>query len=95
VGGASSDNFMNMQDSARSNEQGASPRDVAGVDAFLEENPELQYVDCVFADLCGVVRGKRIARGALAEVFENGLAIPYTIYFLDARGDMVDTSARI
>ena len=28
--------------------------DVVGVDAFLEENPELQYVDCVFADLCGV-----------------------------------------
>lgn len=90
MGWASNDNFMNMQDSARSNEQGASPRDVVGVDAFLEENPELQYVDCVFADLCGVVRGKRIARGALAEVFETGLAIPHTIYFLDARGEMVE-----
>lgn len=94
MGRASNDNFMNMQDSARSNEQGASPRDVAGVDAFLEQNPELQYVDCVFADLCGVVRGKRMARGALAEVFESGLAIPHTIYFLDARGEMVERSGR-
>jgi glutamine synthetase len=94
AGRASNDNFMNMQDSARSNEQGASPRDVAGVDAFLEENPELQYVDCVFADLCGVVRGKRIARGALAEVFETGLAIPHTIYFLDARGEMVERATQ-
>lgn len=91
MGRASNDNFMNMHDSARSNGQGASIHDVAGVDAFLEENPELQYVDCVFADLCGVVRGKRLHRDALADVFEIGLAIPYTIYFLDARGDMVDT----
>lgn len=94
MGRASNDNFMNMHDRARSNEQGTSPRDGAGVDAFLEQNPELQYVDCVFADLCGVVRGKRIARAALVDVFERGLAIPHTIYFLDARGEMVERSAR-
>lgn len=69
--------------------------DVAGVDAFLEENPELQYVDCVFADLCGVVRGKRISRDALRGVFESGLAIPFTIYFLDARGEMVEAVGRL
>ena len=85
---------MNLQGSARSNGHGASVFDVAGVNAFLEQNPELQYVDCVFADLCGVVRGKRIARDALASVFETGLAIPYTIYFLDARGEMVEQLGR-
>lgn len=81
---------MQLKDGARSVERGASTFDAAEVTAFLEQNPELQYVDCVFADLCGVVRGKRIARDALIGVFEQGLAIPTTIYFLDARGDMVD-----
>jgi glutamine synthetase len=41
-----------------------------------------------------VVRGKRIARAELERVFEDGLQIPYTIYFLDARGDVVDVVGR-
>lgn len=65
--------------------------DAAECDAFLQENPDVQYIDCVFADLCGVVRGKRIARGALAEIFRAGLQIPSTIYFLDARGEAIET----
>lgn len=84
---------MNMHGSAHTNDRGASMIDAAGIDAFLEENPELQYVDCVFADLCGVVRGKRIAREALRATFETGLAIPYTIYFLDARGELDEAIA--
>jgi glutamine synthetase len=86
---------MNDHGSARSGGHGTSMFDAAGVDAFLEENPELQYVDCVFADLCGVVRGKRISRDALRGVFETGLAIPYTIYFLDARGELVEDVTRL
>lgn len=81
---------MNVYRRAQSDEYGASRIDAAEIDAFLQENPHIQYVDCVFADLCGVVRGKRIARSELERVFETGLQIPYTIYFLDARGDMAD-----
>lgn len=65
--------------------------DAAGVTTFLEQNPELQYVDCVFADLCGVVRGQRVSRDALGGIFESGLPIPYSIYFLDARGELVES----
>lgn len=85
---------MNIASNARADEHGASPSGVARATAFLEQNPQVQYVDCVFADLCGVVRGKRIARAELESVFEEGLPIPYTIYFLDARGEVVEQSSR-
>ena len=64
--------------------------DAAEVAAFLSENPNVQYVDCVFVDLCGNVRGKRIASAELEAVFRSGLAIPTSIYFLDARGDVAE-----
>lgn len=81
---------MNVHRSALSEEDGASRLGAAEVEAFLSANPNVQYVDCVFVDLCGNVRGKRIATGELENVFRSGLAIPASIYFLDARGDVVD-----
>lgn len=79
---------MNAYRGALSDEYGATPLGVAEFDVFVKENPQVQYVDCVFSDICGVVRGKRIALAELEQVFRAGLPIPYTIYFLDARGDM-------
>ena len=81
---------MNVHTNARTSDDGATPSGAAACETFLQENPQVQYVDCIFVDLCGVVRGKRIARAELERVFASGLKIPYTIYFLDARGDMVD-----
>lgn len=74
---------MNVHASA----QGATPVGASEVEAFLEQHPQVQYIDCVFADICGNVRGKRIARGELKAVYSKGIAIPATIYFLDSRGD--------
>ncbi len=55
--------------------------------AFLKDNPKVQYLDCVFADLCGMIRGKRVPRADLESVFTAGIGIPFSIYFLDARGN--------
>lgn len=85
---------MNVHRSALSDEDGATTLGFTGLDTFLAENPEVQYVDCVFADLCAIVRGKRVARAEVERVFANGLPIPYSIYFLDARGDVADPMAR-
>jgi glutamine synthetase len=82
---------MNIHRRAQSHAHAISPADPAECNAFLHENPDIQYIDCVFADLCGVVRGKRIARAALGEVFRAGIQIPNTIYFLDARGDAIES----
>ncbi len=81
---------MNVHRNALSDEAGASRLGATEVAAFLSENPNVHYVDCVFVDLCGNVRGKRIACAELDDLFRNGLSIPSSIYFLDARGDVVE-----
>jgi glutamine synthetase len=92
--GGPGESHMNVHRSALSEEAGAARLDAAEADAFLNDNPEVKYVDCIFVDLCGNVRGKRIARGELESAFREGLAIPYTIYFLDARGEIVEPLTR-
>jgi glutamine synthetase len=82
--------FMNLHNRAQSHGHGTLVAAAEECDAFLQENPSVQYIDCVFADLCGVVRGKRIARAGLDGIFREGLQIPSTIYFLDARGDAIE-----
>ncbi|NOT40798.1 MAG: glutamine synthetase [Alphaproteobacteria bacterium] len=81
---------MNVHRSAPSEEVGASRLAAAEVGAFLTANPSVQYVDCVFVDLCGNVRGKRIASADLQIVFRSGMAVPSSIYFLDSRGDVIE-----
>lgn len=87
---------MNVHRSSLAEESGASRVGAAEVEAFLGANPDVQYVDCVFVDLCGNVRGKRVGRGELEAVFGAGLVVPHSIYFLDARGERVESlGARI
>ncbi len=40
---------------------------------FLQEHPEVQFVDLLISDMNGVVRGKRIERNSLPKVFEKGI----------------------
>ncbi|HEY1837819.1 MAG TPA: glutamine synthetase family protein [Rhizomicrobium sp.] len=59
-------------------------------DALLKARPDLEYVDAVLADLGGVLRGKRMPIGEAARLFESGMQIPYTIYLMDANGEMTN-----
>lgn len=79
---------MNVHASTRIDADAASPIGAAEAEAFLKQNPQVQYIDCVFADICGNVRGKRIARSELEAVYRKGLPVPAGIYFLDARGEV-------
>ena len=79
---------MNVHASARTDAAGASPVGATEVEAFLDQHRDVQYIDCVFSDICGNVRGKRIARTELEAVFRKGLPIPASIYFLDSRGEV-------
>lgn len=78
---------MTMQGDPIQNSGGASRIALGELAAFLTENPKVQFLDCVFSDLCGMIRGKRIARADLESLFTAGIEIPLSIYFLDARGD--------
>ena len=61
---------------------------------FLAEHPETLYVDAIFIDLCGIVRGKRYPRGDMEKLFAKGLQIPYTVYLLDVTGESLDPCGR-
>jgi glutamine synthetase len=81
---------MNLHRSALSDEAGAARLGAAEVESFLAENPNIQYIDCIFVDLCGNVRGKRIASDELQAIFQSGIPVPGSIYFLDARGEPIE-----
>ena len=61
---------------------------------FLAEHPETLYVDAIFIDLCGIVRGKRYPRADMEKLFTKGLQIPHTIHLLDVTGESLDPCGR-
>jgi len=62
----------------------------ARFDALLKKHPDIQSVDAVLADICGVLRGKRLPVGGTGHLFETGMQIPQSIYLMDASGEMVN-----
>ncbi|MFN3883067.1 MAG: glutamine synthetase family protein [Nitrincola lacisaponensis] len=57
---------------------------------FLQEHPELQFIDLLIADMNGIVRGKRVDPGALLKVYEKGVALPASIFALNIQGTTVE-----
>jgi glutamine synthetase len=66
----------------------------AEFDAFFEAETDLEFLDAVIPDLCGVPRGKRFPIAEAPRLFAHGMPIPQSIYLMDARGDMTDTFGR-
>ncbi len=62
--------------------------------AFLAQHPDTQYLDVLFVDICGIVRGKRYPRPEMEKVLSSGMQIPYTVYLLDVTGDSSDPCGR-
>ena len=62
----------------------------AQLDALLRSQPDIEFIDAVLADICGVLRGKRFPKGGTSHLFENGMQIPQSIYLMDASGEMVN-----
>jgi len=68
--------------------------DLTELERYLAEHPDTQYVDAIFFDLCGIVRGKRYPRRDLKKLFKTGFPIPYSVYFLDVTGECSDPCGR-
>ncbi|WP_235974962.1 glutamine synthetase family protein [Stappia albiluteola] len=60
------------------------------VDAFLAENPDLDTLEVVLPDTNGVLRGKWLPGSALRKVFEDGVALPFSLFGLDVWGREVE-----
>ncbi|MCF8470180.1 MAG: glutamine synthetase family protein [Parvibaculum sp.] len=53
---------------------------------FLAENGEIDYLDAIFVDMCGTVRGKRFPSEEADKVFTAGVQMPQSLYFFDVTG---------
>ncbi|SOD94940.1 glutamine synthetase family protein [Caenispirillum bisanense] len=62
--------------------------------SFLADHPDVEYVDAILFDLCGIVRGKRYPRQDAKGLFTNGMQIPYSVFLLDVTGDCPDAGGR-
>ena len=70
-----------------------SPRGVgtaAEAQAFLDANPDIEAVQLVITDACGVGRGKNVAREELAALYGSGRNVAGSILGLDITGEDVE-----
>ena len=44
---------------------------------FLEEHPDMRFIDAIVIDLCGIVRGKRFGRDESDKIFTSGVLLPH------------------
>ena len=69
---------------------GARQTDLAAMkkkaEAMLAASPDIKFVDAYFADLNGVLRGKRMPAKASLKLFENGLRLPRSLVGVDVWG---------
>ena len=66
----------------------------AEFEALRGARPDLEIFDAVLADICGVLRGKRLRIDEAAKLFESGMQIPHSIYLMDAHGEMTNPFGR-
>jgi glutamine synthetase len=75
-----------------------SPRGIgtaAEAAAFLEANPDVEAVQLVITDACGVGRGKNVAREELAALYGSGRNVAGSILGLDVTGEDVDATGLV
>ncbi len=61
---------------------------------FLRRHPETASVDAIFADLSGIVRGKRHPIEHLGKLYAGGMALPASVFLLDTMGTSHDPAGR-
>lgn len=62
------------------------------VAAFRARHPEIAAVDMLVCDMSGILRGKRLAAGALDKLFKGGVLMPGSTFALDVTGANVDAT---
>ena len=65
------------------------PRREAEAQSFLDANPDIESVQVVWTDLCGVARGKVLRRDEVAPAWKDGRFLPISALVLDVTGQDV------
>ncbi|MFM9851696.1 MAG: glutamine synthetase family protein [Sphingomonadaceae bacterium] len=59
---------------------------LAEAQSFFAANPDIDSVDLIFTNMCGVPRGKRLRRHEVLAVYENGRFLPRSVVVVDITG---------
>ena len=67
---------------------------LAELTEFLALHPATAWLDALFVDLAGTLRGKRYPRDEMDKLFRGGMQFPVSAYYLDATGACLDPLGR-
>jgi glutamine synthetase len=56
----------------------------------LQQTPDCELVDLILPDMNGLLRGKRVTRGALEKVYADGVCLPMSLIATDITGNTVE-----
>ncbi|MDX1401777.1 MAG: glutamine synthetase family protein [Kiloniellales bacterium] len=71
-----------------------SPNGHSEAEEYIKSHPETLQLDVIYADLCGLVRGKRYPIRYLDKIMSGGLATPGSVFLLDVMGECHDPCGR-
>ncbi len=63
-------------------------------EAFLAAHPDVETLELLMPDMCGILRGKRLPRDGFAKLFAGEVRMPGSIYLGDVTGRSVATIHR-
>jgi glutamine synthetase len=63
---------------------------LAEAKAFFAAHPEVDAIDLIFTNMCGVPRGKRLRQHEILAVYESGRFLPISVTFADITGRDVE-----
>src|SRR5690606_13900625 len=64
------------------------------LDDFLREHPQVEFVDAMFTDMCGIVRGKRLTPDHARRLYAEGMQLPGSMLYLSVTGSCLDPLGR-
>lgn len=62
------------------------------IQAFLEQHPDVEFVDLLIPDSNGLMRGKRVEVENMDTVVEDGVCLPGSIFGTNIEGDTVEAT---
>lgn len=62
---------------------------IAGMDAFRAANPDIELIELLIPDMCGMLRGKRLTQDSFDKLADGGVRAPGSLYLLDATGQSI------
>ena len=69
-------------------------KNLTELEILKREFPQVEYVDAIFGDLHGYIRGKRFPIDEADKIYTSGVQMPDTAFFLDPTGDAGDPCGR-